>query len=140
MDRGGDLAIDNRPAHVFVFDGLIANCFRPKAAKWDLRRRNYEAALDYWAFDHRVCNYMDAIMRRYNTPVEVITWQPHGFAKVLADRLWEMELPVREVTAGEYKNLSPNFAIDKNIGTVYDPDMSHRFGYGYKVREVNWNG
>ena len=139
MERG-DLAIDSRAATVFVFDGLIANCFRPKAVKWALRRRHYEEAMEYWAFDHRVCNYMHALMSRYGVPVEVITWQPHGFSKVLADRLWGMDLPVREVTAGEYKNMSQTLAIDPSVTTVYDPDPTHRFGYGYKVREVNWNG
>ena len=44
MQRG-DLAIDNRAAAELVFDGLIANCFRPKAVKWALRRRHWENAL-----------------------------------------------------------------------------------------------
>jgi hypothetical protein len=136
----GDLAIDNRAATVFVFDGLIANCFRPQAVKWALRRRHWENAMDLWAFDHRVCNYMDALMRKYNVPVEVITWQPHGFARVLSDRLWEMQLPVRDVIAGTYKNMSQTIAIDTGVSTVYDPDPHHRYAYGYKVREVSWNG
>ena len=139
MERG-ELALDGRLATVFVFDGLIANCFRPKAAKWALRRRHWENALEFWAFDQRVCSYMHALMARYNVPVEVITWQPHGFARVLSDRLWDMELPVRDVTAGEYKNMSQNLAIDQGVSIVYDPDPHHRFAYGYKVREVNWNG
>lgn len=139
MERG-ELAIDGRASTVFVFDGLIANCFRPQAAKWAVRRRHWEAALDFWEFDRRVCQYMYALMSRYLIPVEVITYQPHGFARVLKDRLFDMDLPVRDVTAGEFKNFSQVFAIDKSISTVYDPDPKHRLSYGYKVREVNFNG
>ena len=138
MERG-DLAIDGRAATVFVFDGLIANCFRPKAEKWALRRRHWEAALDFWAFDHRVCNYMHALMSRYLIPVEVITWHPHGFAHALSDRLNDMQLPVREVTATDYTQASMIIATDPNINTVYDADPHHRMSYGYKVREVNFN-
>lgn len=139
MERG-DLAIDNRAATVFVFDGLVASCYREKAAKWAVRRHHWDNALEYWAFDVRVCNYMDALMSRYGNPVEVITWQPHGFARVLSDRLWDMGLPVRDVTAGEYKHMSQNLAIDTGINIVYDPDPHHRYGYGYKVKEITWNG
>ena len=139
MERG-DLAIDGRQATVFVFDGLIANCFRPKAEKWALRRRHWEAALDFWEFDHRVCNFMHSLMSRYGVPVEVITWHPWGFARVLSDRLNGMQLPVRDVQAAEFKQASQIIAIDPGITTVYDADPQHRMSYGFKVREVNWNG
>ena len=48
---------------------------------------------------------------------------------------------MRDVYAGEYKDISPNLATDPGVSTVYDPDPHHRFGYGYKARkEVNFNG
>ena len=139
MERG-DLTVDNRPGTVFVFDGLIANCFRPKVEKWAVRRHHWAEALEYWAFDVTVCNYMLDLMGRYNVPVEVITWHPHGFAKVLSDHLWDMGLPVRDVIGGDFKNLQQNLAMDPTVSTVYDPDLHHRFSYGYKVREGSWNG
>lgn len=137
MERG-NLAIDGRQSAVFVFENLIATCAHGKTEKGLIRLRRFDAALDLWHFDYRVLDYMHGLMSRYGVPVEVLTWHPHGFARVLADRLWDHDLPVRDVYAGDYENVSQQIAIDGSVSIVYDADKHHRWGYGWKCRELDF--
>lgn len=135
MERG-QLASDRQPATLFVFEGLLAKLTSPRIEKQLLRLRRFEAALDCWEFDYRVCDYVESCMSRYLRPVEIITWRPHGFARVLADRLWTMDIPVRDVIAGgDYRHLSQQIAVDDEVMIVYDPE--HTSGYGWKAREFD---
>lgn len=136
MERG-ELAADERRAAIFVFDGLLANCEHPRYERRALKQRDWEKALDAWVWNYRAVDFAYNLMSRYDTPVEVITWHAHGFARTLSDRLYDMGLPVRDVTGGDYERLSQTIAIDNNINTVFDPDPAHRWGYGWKVREFN---
>lgn len=140
MERG-ELAVGgSRPTTVFVFEGLIAHFSRSRLARLErtaLRLHKWEIALDFWAFDQQVCDYMHRLIYAFELPVEVITWHPFGFDDVLHDRLWAMDVPVQSTTSGEYSSLSPRLAVNQEIGLVYDADPSHRFGYGFKCREFS---
>jgi hypothetical protein len=133
MERG-QLGIENRPATVFVFDNLIAKLDHPQAEKFALRLHRWDLAVDAWTFQIPVCNYIEALIWRFKTPVEVITWRPQGFARALSDRLWERGLSVREVQSGDYVYFSPRFATDAEVTCVFDPDPAHLWGYGFKAR------
>jgi len=136
MERG-QLGVDDRPATVFVFDGLIAVCEQPRLERWHLRLRHWDQALQAWTFDYRVCDYIYNLIGRYNLPIDVVTWRPSGFAAALHDRLWEMDVPVRETKSAVYRSLSQRIATDPMVSIVYDADESHRYAYGYKRREFS---
>jgi len=136
MERG-QLGVDDRPATVFIFENLVAVCARERVERAQLRLHRWTQALDLWDFDLAVCDYIYRLIDRFNLPVDVITWRPPGFAAVLHDRLWEMDVSVRDTRSGEYRLLSQRIATDPTISTVYDADPTHRFGYGYKAREFS---
>jgi hypothetical protein len=134
MERGR-LGVDERPSTVFVFEGLIGKLTRPITERTSLRLHQWGVALDQWQIDYRVCDYMKALASRHQVPIEVLTWHPEGFATVLHDRLWALDVPVRETKASVYEYASQWIATDPNVNTVYDVD--HRFGYGFKAREFD---
>jgi hypothetical protein len=133
----GQIGIESRPSTVFVFEGLIAHQTHKNAERFALRLHQWEVALDTWIFDFNVCNYIELIIDRYRTPVEVITWRPRGFADALANRFSEIGLSIQEVKSGTYAYFSPRYAVDSAVTTVYDPDPMHSHGYGFKCREFN---
>lgn len=136
MERG-QLGIDNHQSTVFVFDGLIGNLLRPRTHRALINMRQWEYALDLWEFDIKVCDYISALMSRYGLSVDVLTWQPQGFANALQDKLWKMRVPVQEVRSSTYRIESPHAATDDSISVVFDGDLTHRMGYGYKAREFD---
>lgn len=125
------------PSVVFVFEGLIATLEQKRLEKTSIRLHRWEAALDCWAFDYRVLDYINAYMNRYQAYIQVITSRPPGFAELVHDRLWELDCTVDKTKSGNYRSLSQRFATDKAVGIVYDPDPAHRLGYGFKAREFN---
>lgn len=136
MERG-ELGAPNRPSTVFVFEDLIAHLERPRVESIHLRLHQWNQALRCWTFDQKVCDYMYALMSRFDVPVDVFTWHSSEFAVAIHDALWERNVPVRYTTSGEYRALSPWVATDENIALVYDADPAHRFGYGFKAREFS---
>lgn len=137
MERGQLGKVEASPAVVFVFEGLIGKLAQRRLEKVSLRMRRWESALDCWGFDYQVCDYINACITRFNTPIEVITSRAPGFAELVHDRLWDMECPVDRTRSGSYRIMSQRFATDPKVGIVYDPDPKHRYGYGYKAREFN---
>jgi hypothetical protein len=133
----GQLGLDDRPAIVFVFDGLIAKLKSKRLSQLYLRSHQWAAALALWEFDYRVCDYMAMMVDRFGQPIEVITWQPYGFADVLYDQLWDLHVQVRSVTCSEYFYSSQHIATDNAISLVYDANPEHRFGYGFKARDFD---
>lgn len=136
MERG-QLGIENRPCTVYVFEELIAHLEHPRTEKAALRLHKWETALDAWTFSVRVCDHMTALMGRHGTPIDVLTWRPIGFANALHDRLWYLDVPVRETKSATYPSASQHFATDPEVTLVYDADPAHRWGYGYKGREFS---
>ena len=136
MERG-EIFSQGKPTRVFVFDSVIGELVHPLVEKAALRVRRYEAAFDAWNIRPKVCDYMRRLSEQYDTPIEVITWRPHGFADVINDRLWGLDVYVSRVRALEYQDASPLFATDTTVSCVYDDDPAHRVGYGWKCREFS---
>lgn len=136
MERG-QLGVNVKPATVFVFEGLIATLERHRVEKMNIRARRWGAALDNWQFDFQVCDYMHTALSRLEMVIDVVTWRPMEFAELLHDRLWNMDVPVRETFSSDYRSMSPRVATDTGVTVVYDADPAHRFGYGYKARDFN---
>lgn len=136
MERG-ELGVSNSPATVFVFEGLLADLLHPRMEQTALRMRRWSYALDQWAFDLDVLTYVENLISRHNVPVDVLTWRPIEFAELLYDRLWYYDTHVRSVKASTYPRASQQIATNDNFTLVYDPDPSHRWGYGFKAREFN---
>ena len=135
MERG-KLDFTYAVATVFVFDGLIAELNSPRLYAADKLLGRWRQSLNYWDFNQHALDRMYELMSRFNVPVEVITWQPPQFAEVLNDRLWELKVPVRGTRSTSYPVASSSLAIDDDVNTVYDADPTHRFGYGFKGREL----
>jgi hypothetical protein len=135
MQRG-ELSVSGRPAIYFVFDGLIADLANKRLERGLIRLHKWEMALDLWTFNVKVCDWMHTLIGR-DHPVDVLTWHTEGFAQVLSDRLYSMDVPVQTVHATEYRFASHRLATDHDVVCVYDPDPSHRFGYGFKCREFS---
>lgn len=131
----GKLGIEEQTATIFVFEELLAHLERSLPEKYAVRLGRWERALSYWVFDQRVCDYVHTLVSRYQVPVDILTWRPSPFAAVLHDRLWEMDVQVRETRSASYRAVSPWIATDPTVGVVYDADPNHRFGYGFKARE-----
>lgn len=136
MERG-ELGIENRYATLFVFEELIAHLERPRVEALYRKAGRWKQALDCWNFNQSVCDYIYALMSRYDVPVDVVTWRPQEFADVLHNKLWERRVPVRTTMTADYRSLSPWVATDPDVSVVYDPDPNHRFGYGFKAREFS---
>lgn len=134
MERG-QFAVETLPCWLFVFDGLIAHCDRPKAERLAVRARRWTTAFSMWAVNYKVCDYMNLVMSR-GMQVEVLTWHEPEFAELVHDRLWSMGVRVRETRSSDYAWESPHIAVDSLVQVVFDPDPSHRFGYGWKAREL----
>jgi hypothetical protein len=134
MERG-QLGIETTPSVVFVFDGLIATLLRPRMHRALINMRQWETALDLWEYNTQVCDYMHLIVANYQMHVDVITWQPKGFADAALDKLWRMDIPVREVRSSSYTFESPHIAVDTSVQSVFDANPEHRHGYGFKGRE-----
>ena len=82
----GELGVDETPAIVLVFEGVLAHCTHPILERAALRVRGWTAAVDQWEFDYKVCDMANQLMSR-GAMVEVLTWHPAGFAEVVHDRL-----------------------------------------------------
>lgn len=136
MERG-ELGISARPGLVFVFEGLIAHLEHQRIEKAALRTHKWDIALDQWVFALDVRSYMQRMLSHYDTPIDVLTWRPIGFAEALYERLWYYDLPVRSTHSTTYAMASPQMATDPAITVVYDADPDHRFGYGFKARQFN---
>lgn len=135
MERG-DLGIDNGPTTMFVFDELIATCVRPKIEKVMLSGNRWSAALGCWDFNILVMDTIHDMLSRFQARIEVITWRPPGFAEVLYDRMWELDVPVSDVHSPiSYMSISQRIATDPSVNAVFDADPRHRLGYGFKCRE-----
>lgn len=132
MDHG-DIGVTPQDVVVFVFDGLVATLKSKRAEHILLMAAQWRRALDLWAFQVQVCDWMHRLMSQ-GLGVEVITWHSPEFALVLHDRLWSMDLPVQETSATEYRFASPSLATERSVLYVYDPDPAHRHGYGFKGR------
>lgn len=120
---------------MFVFEDLIAHLDHPRMERLALKGRRFEAAIAQWSFDVRALDHVSRLINHYQQPVEVITWHPHEFGVLIHERLWDMDVQVRDVRSGDYIALSPWIATDPTISCVYDADPAHRFGYGFKARE-----
>lgn len=132
MERG-NLGIRANQYVIFVFDGLVATLKNRRLEQGMLALGYTQRALDLWVFDVAVCEYMAQLIQR-GTPVHVYTWHSMYFADLLKDKLWDMDVPVEEVRASEYRFASHRLAVDPNVLYVYDPDPAHRFGYGFRAR------
>lgn len=134
----GELAPGGQPTTVFIFDGLIAKLTSPRMNKFALKMRRYEMAIDdAWEFEIEALDYINHLAGKYGIPIEVVTWQPHGFARALQERFESMDVSVQRTKSEIYRHISPTIATDNEINMVYDPDPDHRFGYGYKARDFN---
>lgn len=133
----GKLGVEDTKATLFVFEGLIATVTHPRWEAFCRRTARWDKALTYWRFDTQVCDYMHDLMSRWNAVVEVLTWREPPFAELLYNRLWELDVPVRDVRSAVYRHASPWLATDPRVSVVYDADPDHRFGYGFKAREFS---
>lgn len=133
----GKLASESRSTTVFIFEDLIAYCRKPHTERSALALGRWNLAVGCWDFDYKVLDYIAQFIFRYDMPVVVVTWRPTGFAALVHDRLWELKCPVSETLSSTYARLSPLYATDPDIITVYDADPEHRFGYGFKCREFS---
>lgn len=131
----GQLFIEEEVLTMFVFEDLIAHLDHPRMERLALKGRRFEAAIAQWSFDVRALDHVSRLINHYQQPVEVITWHPHEFGVLIHERLWDMDVQVRDVRSGDYSSLSPWIATDPTISCVYDADPTHRFGYGFKARE-----
>lgn len=131
----GELGVNETPAIVLVFEGVLAHCTHPILERAALRVRGWTAAVDQWEFDYKVCDMANQLMSR-GAMVEVLTWHPAGFAEVVHDRLWTLGVQVRETRASSYGYESQKIATDPTVSVVYDADPAHRMGYGFKAREL----
>ena len=132
----GQLGRAERDKVLFVFEGLVGTL--PERSRQEarcIRRKRWEWALDYWSFDYQVLDYINRTMQYHD--VEVVTWKPAGFAAVLHDRLWAAEVFVDATKSASYRSLSQRTATDTRVSLVYDPDPTHRWGYGFKAREFS---
>lgn len=136
MDRHGNLGIERRSVTIFVFEELIAHLERPSFEKWALKGHKWAVALDCWEFDTDVCNWMYELMHRHNAVLDVMTWHPQGFADLVHERLWDIDIPVLSAKSAVFESVSPRLAIDDEVICVFDADPDHRFSYGFKSREL----
>ncbi len=135
MERG-QLAEWSGAVTLFVFEDLLATCGAPHRESAMVKAQRWDRALSYWEFDAKVLDHLYDLMARYAATVEVATWHPPGFAPVLKEHIWGLGVPISDTfSALSYASLSQHIATDPRVTTVYDPDPSHRFGYGFKARE-----
>lgn len=135
MERG-EIGLEDGPATVFIFEGLVARCSRPRTESALLSLRRWEAAFDCWVFDIGVCDHIAALVDRFSVPVDIVTWHGPAFANLVHDRLWSMGARVRETRSEHsYTYTSQHAATDGSINQVYDADPLHRYGYGFKARQ-----
>jgi hypothetical protein len=130
----GEIGYASAPSTLFVFDGLIARCMRPRMEEAMIGLRRWEAALDQWVFAIDVVDHIAAMINRYEVPIDVVTWHPEPFAELVHERLWSMGAHVRETTSQSFRFMSSHVATDPSVNLVYDPDPAHRMSYGFKAR------
>lgn len=132
----GEIAAWGRPIVYFVFDGLVAEVSNERTERAFIRLHRWAMALDLWAFNITVLDWMHQVMGR-NFIVNVITWHPAPFAELVNAKLWDLDVPVLDVMSTEYRLVTHRFGTDPEVRCVYDPDPAHRFGYGFKGREFS---
>jgi hypothetical protein len=120
---------------VFIFDGLVATLQHPKLDRRAVKAQRWSAALYAWRFEPTVCAHLRRLVTQYGVTVEIVTWHPAGFAALVHERLWALDVPVAETHSEEFAEYSPRVATDCQISEVYDPDPDHRWAYGFKTRE-----
>jgi hypothetical protein len=135
MERG-KLEISHQSSVLFIFEGLIGTTKYHKLDVTTCRMKTWETAFNLWIFDYKICDRMINMINNEHTSIDVVTWHKQPFADLVHNHLWELGVYVQSTNYDIYERLSPRIAMDRDVSAVFDNNLEHTHGYGYKSREL----
>lgn len=130
---GGDISNEVSPRLLFVFEGTVGTLPSKTAEakeRFYLRTKRWAKAVELWQIADRAYALLWDVTWRYNYRFDIVTYQPKGFAKALAERLDDEGLPVGRVFASSPNLLTKKLAFMPDVRYVYDADPSRHLTYG----------
>ena len=136
--KGNDISNYVEPRLLFVFEGLLGNPPKKdtklkRALKW----HRWETAVNEYELNEMTVHIINDIVWRKRYNVDVITWHPPEFAKVLEDRLSDEGVWVSRVVSDNSVRLARSLPFRLDIAMICDPDPKHTLRYGAKGRFVD---
>ena len=124
---------------MLVFEGLLGVIPDEKVVRQEARfraKKKWADALACYETNELLARKIWDMVWRYSLEIDLITYHPLGFAKVLEERMDRESLPVRRVYAEEPNLLARRLSTMPYLRTIYDPFPDHQFLYGSKGRII----
>jgi hypothetical protein len=135
--KNGDLSNVVVPRLVLVFEGALGFLEPDKVERYNAlgtAGRWYDAAR-LWDFDELMMRKIMDLTFRQNFELEAVTYVgPAEFARELADRFDEDNIPIRRTTASTAEVMARRLSYAPDIAYVYDANRQTAFMYGQKGR------
>lgn len=135
--KGNDLSNKMSPRHVIIFEGGLASLPLDHVSDYEksYKRKRYWEAVKYWQWNTQMLGQIERVVRTADINIEVCTWigydlEYHDFALAIAEKLDNMNIPVRSVWASSPSDLAKHLAYLPDIACIYDPDPSHVLTFG----------
>jgi hypothetical protein len=138
--QGNDLSNFVVARDVLVFEGLLGLIPDAKVARQEAKfreKKRWAEALACYEINELLARKIWDMVWRYSLEIDLVTYHPPGFAKVLEERMDRENLPLRKVWSEEPNMLARRLATMPDIRTIYDPFPDHQFLYGGKGRIIS---